>query len=65
MKPIILPKTIREDFVLFIGILLLLLGVLLLLERFGVVYGGFWDWFWPVVIIALGLSLVFKHRRSR
>ncbi len=48
---------------MFLGVLLLLLGVLLLLERLGVIPGGSWNYFWPVVIIAVGVSLIFKSRR--
>ncbi|MCK4301132.1 MAG: hypothetical protein KAW91_00070 [candidate division Zixibacteria bacterium] len=48
---------------MFLGVLLLLMGVLLLLERLDVIPGGSWDYFWPVVIIAIGVSLVFKNRR--
>ena len=48
---------------MFLGVLLLLLGGLLLLERLDVIPGGSWDYFWPVVIIAIGVSLIFKNRR--
>lgn len=46
---------------MFIGVLLLLVGVLLLLQRFGIICGDFWDWFWPIVVIAIGLSMIFKN----
>jgi hypothetical protein len=50
---------------MFIGILLLIMGALILLERMGVIPGGAWDYFWPVVVIALGLSMIFKRRVHR
>ena len=50
---------------MFIGFLILLLGILMLLERLGVIHGGFWDYFWPVALIALGISMVFERRKSK
>ena len=49
---------------MFIGALLLLMGILLLLQRMDVIPGGPWEYFWPVVVIALGLSMILKRRRS-
>lgn len=50
---------------MFLGILLLILGVLMLLNRLGLIRGGFWDWFWPVAIIAIGLNMLSKHFMRR
>lgn len=47
---------------MFVGALLLILGVLMLLQRMGIIYGGIWDYFWPVCIIALGVSMLLKSR---
>ena len=49
---------------MFIGILLLLFGVLLLLDQLGIIYGDFWDYLWPVALIALGGSMIFEHRKK-
>jgi hypothetical protein len=49
---------------MFIGFLILLLGVLMLLDQFGIIHGHFWDYFWPVALIALGASMVLKHRKT-
>ncbi len=49
---------------MFIGALLLLMGVLMLLQRAGVIHGTIWDYFWPAVVIAIGLHLVLKSRRK-
>lgn len=45
------------------GILLILIGVLVLMERW---YGFFWLWhlistWWPVVLIGLGLLQIFRY----
>jgi uncharacterized membrane protein HdeD (DUF308 family) len=47
----------------FIGILLLLLGVLMLLSKLDIIRGDFWQFFWPIALIALGISIVFKHTK--
>lgn len=49
---------------MFVGILLLILGSLLLLERLGIIYGDIWEWFLPIVIIALGASMIFRKQRT-
>ncbi len=46
------------------GILLLFLGVVLLLQNLGILPPGLWQsliWFWPVIIILIGLNIVL-HR---
>ncbi|HVP06360.1 MAG TPA: DUF5668 domain-containing protein [Candidatus Acidoferrum sp.] len=49
---------------MFVGILLLLLGVLMLLSQLGVIRGSFWGFFWPLALVALGISIVFKHSKK-
>jgi len=49
---------------MFIGILLLLIGALLLLDKLGIIYGDFWDYLWPVALIALGASMIFERRKK-
>ena len=49
---------------MFAGALLLLLGVLMLLERLGIIYGSMWDYFWPACIVAVGLHLIFKNKHK-
>lgn len=49
---------------MFVGVLLLAIGVLLLLEKTGILQGSAWDYMVPIAIIALGMDLVFKRRRK-
>lgn len=49
---------------MLIGFLLVLFGILMLLDRLGIIYGDVWDYFWPGAIIAFGLSLVFRERNK-
>ena len=49
---------------MFIGILLLILGLLLLLREMGLIHGDIWDYIWPIALIALGASMIFNDRRK-
>jgi len=49
---------------MFFGVLLLILGALMLLTRLDFIPGDTFDYLWPVVIIALGASMIFKNRKS-
>jgi uncharacterized membrane protein HdeD (DUF308 family) len=48
---------------MFLGILLLLLGVLMLLSKLNIIHGDFWQFFWPIALIALGISIVLRHTK--
>ena len=50
---------------MFIGILILLVGILMLLDQFGLIRGNFWDYVWPLALIALGLSMVLKNKNLK
>ncbi|MEW6050794.1 MAG: DUF5668 domain-containing protein [Candidatus Zixiibacteriota bacterium] len=49
---------------MFWGILLLLLGVLMLLSELDIIQGRFWNFFWPALIIAIGVSVIAKHTKK-
>jgi hypothetical protein len=46
------------------GFLLLLLGCLMLLNQFGLLEGSLWNYFWPLVVIAIGVSIIIKNRQK-
>jgi hypothetical protein len=50
---------------MFVGIILLILGALMLLERLGIIYGDIWEYLLPIVLIALGASMVFRSQNKR
>jgi len=50
---------------MFVGLLLLLMGALLLLSQMGIIRDGIWGYFWPAAIIAVGLSMIFKHNKHK
>lgn len=49
---------------MFIGLILLVLGLLLLLNQLGYIQGGIWNYFWPLALMALGISFIVEHRRK-
>jgi hypothetical protein len=49
---------------MFVGILLLILGALMILEKLNIIYGSVWDYLVPVALIALGADFIFKHWRK-
>jgi hypothetical protein len=50
---------------MFVGILLLLLGILMLLERAGIISGSAWDFLMPVVLVALGVTIIVRSKRHK
>lgn len=46
------------------GLILVILGVLVLFEKMGIIQGDFWGFFWPVVLIVLGLNMIKKDSGS-
>jgi len=50
---------------MFVGVLILLLGVLLLLQQLDIIRGGVWEYFWPAAVIAIGISMIVRHRHPK
>ncbi|MFH1457031.1 MAG: DUF5668 domain-containing protein [Patescibacteria group bacterium] len=48
---------------MFLGFLLMALGVVFLLQNLGILDSATWSIVWPILIIAFGLSIVFKKNR--
>ena len=46
------------------GLVLVVLGVLFLLEEMGIITGSFWGYFWPVILIVVGFSLMDKDKKK-
>ena len=54
----------KEQDSMFFGLMLIFVGVILLLERLNILEGGFGT-YWPVILIAFGLSIFISHQRRR
>ncbi len=50
---------------MFFGILLIILGALLLLNEFGIIYWHHWGKLWPIIIIALGARMIFSNNKAK
>ena len=48
---------------MFVGLILVLVGVMWLLESLGVIAPDWTDSAWPVILIALGAWMVYRHVR--
>ena len=53
-------KSTKKDGIWF-AVLVIVLGMAFLMQRFGFVSSGIWDVIWPAVIIALGVSWMIKR----
>ena len=50
---------------MLIGSMLLLAGVLILLQKLGIIHGEFWDYFWAILLISVGISMIFDRSRKK
>jgi predicted membrane protein len=41
------------------------IGTIFLLKNLGYIYGNIWEYFWPAILIAVGLSILVKHLEGR
>jgi predicted membrane protein len=44
------------------GLIIIAIGIILLLQKMNILSGDFWGYFWPVVLILIGLGLIFKNK---
>jgi uncharacterized membrane protein HdeD (DUF308 family) len=49
---------------MFVGFAFLIAGVLLLLAKLDLISGGFWDYFWPIILVALGAKMIFDRKKK-
>lgn len=50
---------------MFLGLLVLVIGIVFLLQNLGYIGGNVWGIIWPVIIIVVGLSMVMKPKLAR
>ena len=50
---------------MYVGSLILVLGVIMFLTQLGVLTGDVWDYVFPTALVALGISLMAERRRDK
>ena len=48
---------------MYVGFLLIIVGVLFLLKNLGIISGSFWDILWPIVVVFVGISMLFSRKK--
>jgi len=48
---------------MYLGLLLVVLGVLFLLKNLGIIAGNFWNILWPAAIVLVGIAMIFGRKR--
>jgi uncharacterized membrane protein len=49
---------------MFVGLIIIVIGLVLLMQNMGFVGPEIWNVIWPSLIILFGISLLMKRRRS-
>lgn len=49
---------------IFLGSLIILIGLIMLLQTLGIISGSIWKYLWPVVIILVGIAIIFTKRNK-
>jgi uncharacterized membrane protein len=49
---------------MFIGLIIIVIGLVLLMQNMGLVGPDIWNVIWPSLIILFGISLIMKRKRS-
>jgi hypothetical protein len=45
------------------GVLLIVVGAVALAVKSGIISGSIWGFTWPIILIVLGVSLLYRRRR--
>ncbi|MFH1651642.1 MAG: DUF5668 domain-containing protein [Chloroflexota bacterium] len=47
---------------MFLGVILVVVGLIALLVKLGVLTGSVWNYTWPAILIIIGVFLIVRHR---
>lgn len=50
---------------MFLGVLILLIGVVMLMEQLGIIRGDFSDFIVPIALVAFGASMIFEKNKNK
>lgn len=56
-------KIYKKELMIF-ALIILMIGLIFLLQNLGYISGEFWKLLWPAILIAIGLSLLFRPREK-
>lgn len=48
---------------MFLGLVVFVVGVVFLLQNLGYISGSVWGFVWPIIIIAVGLSMILNRTK--
>ena len=49
---------------MFVGALILIVGIVFLMQNLGYISGNVWQVIWPLIVIVAGFSMIIRNRRS-
>jgi len=49
---------------MFLGLAILLVGVLFLLKNLGYISSNVWEVIWPCLVVVLGLAMIFRRKKD-
>ena len=50
---------------MFWGIVLVIIGAILLLDKINIIHiGSFWNYIWPILILAVGIRMIIGHTQK-
>ena len=50
---------------MFVGVFLILLGLLFIFDNLNYISGELWSYIWPLIIICIGLSMIFNRVKGK
>lgn len=50
---------------MFWGLILIIAGLLMLADHLNIIHGHFWNYLWPVVLIMIGGSMLFRRKKEK
>jgi hypothetical protein len=50
---------------MFFGLIILAVGLIFLLKNLGIIGGDVWPVIWPCLVIAFGLSILWRRKKTR
>ena len=49
---------------MFLGLILLVIGIVYLVKNLGFISGAAWSIIWPIILVVIGLSIVLKRKNQ-